>query len=129
MKVYHPETCNISSEALIGKGTIIHSHVSIHDQVIIGENCKIQAYAFLPNGVLLEDNVFVGPHVCFTNDPKLDGEIKPTVVRKGAKIGANATIVAGITIGSNAIIGAGSVVTKDIGDNELWYGNPALKRI
>ncbi len=95
----------------------------------VGDNCKIQASAFIPKGVTLGRGVFVGPHVVFTNDkvPKAEGEweIISTIVKDGASIGANATIVCGITIGENAVIGCGSVVTKDVPPGETWAGNPA----
>src|SRR3989338_8946016 len=94
------------------------SFVEIRESVKIGKNCKIQAFAFLPQGVILEDEVFVGPHACFTNDkiPRatVKGKLKEigkdwkpetTIVRKGASIGANATILGGITIGENSIVG------------------------
>lgn len=110
---------------------MIHTPVAIHDEVTIGKKCKIQAFAFIPNGVELEDEVFIGPHVCFTNDkhPRAQGkwELKKTLVKKGANIGANSTILPGITIGENVTIGAGSVVTKDCEPNEVYYGNPARK--
>jgi len=92
----------------------------------IGSNCKIEAYCFIPKGVEIEDNCFVGPHVCFTNDkyPPSDNWSK-TLVKKGASIGANATILPGIIIGVNALVGAGSVVTKDVKANTTVVGNPA----
>lgn len=127
--IYRPELSNIRIE--VDDSCTIHSHVWIGDEVTIGKNVKIQAFAFLPNGVTLEDDVFIGPHVCFTNDPKLDilprEQFKPapTLVRQGAKIGANATILAGVTIGKNAKIGMGAVVLRDVPDNETWVGNPA----
>lgn len=132
VKKWYPHLSNISDKSEIGEGTVIHSHVSIHDDVKIGKNCQIEAQAFIPNGVTLEDEVFVGPGVCFTNDSKLnvkrsEWEPTPTIVKKGAKIGANATIRAGVTIGENAIVGCGSVVLHDIPPNEVWAGNPARK--
>ena len=119
----------------IGKNCKIGAYAEIGRDVKIGDNCKIEAYAFIPPGVTIEDDVFVGPHACFTNDknPKAVGDwkITPTHVKKGASIGANATIVCGITIGENAIVGAGAVVTKDVPPNTLVVGVPAriLRRI
>lgn len=122
----------------IGDNTKIGSYVEIREEVKIGKNCKIQAFAFIPQGVIIEDEVFIGPHACFVNDkyPRatVKGKLKEkgedwvaerTVVKKGASIGANATILGGVTIGENSIIGAGSVVTKDIPPNVIATGNPA----
>lgn len=129
VKIYQPHISNISEKCKIGDGTVIHAPVAIHDEVVIGRKCKIQAFAFIPNGVELEDEVFIGPHVCFTNDkhPHAQGdwELKKTIVKKGASICSNATILPGITIGENATVGAGAVVTKDVPAGETWIGNPA----
>ena len=120
------ETCNI------GKGAYIDAHVHI------GSNVKIQNNVSLFEGVTLEDGVFVGPHVCFTNDmlPRAitpegklksidDWEITPTLVKYGASIGAGSIIICGLTIGEFALIGAGAVVTRDVPENALVFGNPA----
>ena len=122
----------------IGKNCIIGSFVEIRKTVTIGDNCKIQAFAFLPEGVTIEDNVFIGPHTCFTNDkhpracnkdgsPKTEADwtLEKTLVKKGASIGANATILSGLTIGENGMVAAGSVVTKDVPANTLVMGSPA----
>lgn len=122
----------------IGDNTKIGSYVEIREEVKIGKTCKIQAFAFIPQGVVIEDEVFIGPHACFVNDkyPRatVKGKLKEkgkdwvaekTVVKKGASIGANAIILGGVTIGENSIIGAGSVVTKDIPPNVIATGNPA----
>ena len=127
--IYHPETSNIGIE--IDSSTVVHSHVVIHDQVKLGKNCKVQSFAFIPNGVEVEDNVFIGPHVCFTNDPKMDivpqGQFVPTktIVRQGVHIGANACIKAGVELGEGAIIGMGSVVLHDVAPGATVVGNPA----
>ena len=120
------KTCNI------GKGVYIDAHVRI------GSNVKIQNHVSVFEGVTLEDGVFIGPHVCFTNDllPRAispDGKLKsaddwkitPTLVKFGAAIGAGSVIICGITIGEFALIGAGSVVTRDVSPHALVFGNPA----
>ena len=115
----------------IGKGCKIAAYVEIQRGVKIGDRCKIEAFAFIPTGVTIEDEVFIGPHACFTNDkvPKAvgDWEVTPTLVKKGASIGANATIICGVTIGENALVAAGAVVTKDVPANAIVGGVPAKK--
>ena len=116
----------------IGDNCTVGKFVEISDKVKIGNNCKIEAFSFIPPGVTIEDNVFVGPHVCFTNDkkPKATGDWErvETLVKKGASIGANATIVCGVTIGEGALVGAGAVVTKDVPAGKTVVGNPAKVR-
>lgn len=127
-KVYHPELNN-HMDYKCGQGNVIHSHTWIGNNVAIGNNCKIEAFTFIPDGVTIEDDVFVGPHVCFTNDkypPSKGKHWRKTLVKKGASICANCTIVCGVTIGENALVGAGSVVAKDVPDGQVWYGNPAV---
>ena len=114
----------------IGKNCKIAAFVEIQKEVNIGDNCAIEAFAYIPTGVKLEDEVFIGPHVCFTNDKKPRAvnpgwKLVPTIVKKGASIGAGATIVCGVTIGEGAMVGAGAVVTKDVPSNTLVVGNPA----
>jgi acetyltransferase-like isoleucine patch superfamily enzyme len=116
--------------ARIGRNCILSKDVYIDHAVAIGDDCKVQNSVSVYNGVTIEDGVFVGPNACFTNDkvPRAqnpDWTITPTLVRQGASIGANATIVCGITIGEYAMIAAGSVVTKDVPDFALVMGNPA----
>lgn len=131
----------IREGASIGSHCIISKGVYIDADVIIGDNVKIQNYVSIYHGVVIEDGVFCGPHCVFTNDknPRAinpDGTLKSadnwtlsqTVVHQGAAIGANATIVCGITIGHWAMIGAGSVVTRDVPDHGLVWGNPARLR-
>ena len=116
--------------AKIGKNCNICDHVFIENDVIVGDNVTIKSGVQLWNGVRIGSNVFIGPNVTFTNDIKPRSKIYPpefvkTYVREGASIGANATIICGITIGKWAMIGAGAVVTEDIPDYTLAYGVPA----
>jgi acetyltransferase-like isoleucine patch superfamily enzyme len=116
--------------ACIGKNCVLSKDVYIDHGVSIGDDCKIQNSVSVYNGVTLEDGVFVGPNACFTNDraPRArnsDWQVTKTLVQSGASIGANATIVCGITIGEYAMIAAGSVVTKDVEPFALVMGNPA----
>jgi acetyltransferase-like isoleucine patch superfamily enzyme len=126
------EGANIGEKCILGRGVYVDAGVSI------GNHVKIQNYVSVYHGVSLEDGVFVGPHVCFTNDmrPRAinpDGSLKaaddwvlsPTRVKRGAALGANSTIRCGVTIGEWAMIGSGSVVTKNIPDYGLAVGNPA----
>ena len=130
--------CQVRERAHIGAGSILGKGVYVDNDVVIGARCKIQNNVSLFHGVTLEDGVFVGPHVCFTNDkmPRAinpDGALKgaddwvvtPTRVKTGAAIGANATVVCGVTIGAWAMVAAGAVVTKDVPDHALVVGHPA----
>jgi acetyltransferase-like isoleucine patch superfamily enzyme len=114
----------------IGKNCKIAAFVEIQKDVTIGNNCAIEAFVFIPSGVTIEDEVFIGPHVCFTNDKKPRSvnpgwKTTPTVVKKGASIGAGSVILCGITIGEKSMVAAGSVVTKDVPPKTLVTGNPA----
>lgn len=122
--------CLILERAIIGNNCNINFNVLIENDVIIGDNVTVKSGVQLWDGLLIEDNVFIGPNVTFTNDllPRSkqypQGFLK-TLIKMGASIGANATIIAGNTIGEYSMIGAGSVLTKNVGKNELWVGNPA----
>lgn len=127
-RVYHPELSNIHEGAIIGDECKIHSHVWIGDKVVIGNRCKIQAFSFIPTGVTLEDDAFIGPHVCFTNDkypPSKGKHWAPILVKQGAAIGGGAVILPGVTIGERAVVGAGAVVTRDVAPGVTVIGNPA----
>jgi acetyltransferase-like isoleucine patch superfamily enzyme len=114
----------------IGHNCILSKDVYIDHAVTIGDNCKVQNSVSIYDGVTIEDEVFVGPNACFTNDqvPRAQNpewKIVPTRVRRGASIGANATIVCGTDIGEYAMVAAGSVVTRDVPPYALVMGNPA----
>ncbi len=116
--------------AQIGADCNLCDHVFIENDVVVGDRVTIKSGVQLWDGVRIEDDAFIGPNVTFTNDPFPRSKQYPdkyavTVVQKGASIGANATILPGITIGRNAMVGAGSVVTKDIPPNAIVTGNPA----
>lgn len=116
--------------AIIGSNCNINAQCFIENDVVVGNNVTIKCGVQLWDGITIEDDVFIGPNATFTNDKYPRSKVYPdnfirTIIKKGATIGANATIICGITIGENAMIGAGSVVTKDIPDGEIWYGNPA----
>ncbi len=117
--------------AKIGDDCNICAHTLIENDVVIGNNVTIKSGVYVWDGVRLEDDVFIGPCVVFTNDKKprskqYPDEFPKTIVEKGASIGANATILPGITIGKNSLIGAGAVVTKNVPENAIVVGNPAV---
>lgn len=120
----------VRENAAIGSNCIISKDVYIDESVCIGDRCKVQNSVSIYKGVLIENDVFIGPNACFTNDlvPRAfnqDWKIIDTLIKEGASIGANATIICGITIGKFSMIGAGAVVTKDVPDFSLVVGNPA----
>lgn len=129
-KIWH--FCHIQSGAKIGRNTSIGQNVNVSNNVVIGSGVKIQNNVSVYEGVVIEDNVFLGPSCVFTNDltpraefPKGSKNYLPTIVREGATVGANATVVCGHTIGKYAMVAAGSVVTKDVPDYCLVQGVPA----
>ncbi|TMD96740.1 MAG: N-acetyltransferase [Chloroflexi bacterium] len=135
--VFHPELVNLYG-CKIGAESKIAAFVEIQRGAVLGRRVKVEAFVFIPTGVTIEDGVFIGPHVCFSNDryPSSvddsgallgsgDWEVTPTFVRKRASIGANATIVCGVTIGEGAMVGAGATVTHDVPPDSLVVGNPA----
>ena len=125
--------CVILQQAKIGRSCNINAQVLIENDVVIGDNVTVKSGVQLWDGITLEDNVFIGPNVTFTNDflprsKQYPAKFLTTTIETFASIGANSTIVGGIRIGAYAMIGAGSVVTKNVGRNELWYGNPATHK-
>jgi len=135
--IHHPELVNLYG-CLIGDNCRIASFVEIQRGVTLARNVKVEPFSFIPSGVTIEEGAFIGPHVCFTNDryPRAvdaegellqadDWDVVPTLVQRGACIGANATIVCGVTIGEGALVAAGSVVTRDVPPHSLVRGNPA----
>jgi UDP-2-acetamido-3-amino-2,3-dideoxy-glucuronate N-acetyltransferase len=131
-KVWH--FCHIMPRARIGRNCTIGQNAFIAPDTIIGDNAHMQNNVSIYAGVILEDDVFLGPSMVFTNviNPRSavqrKDEYKTTLVKRGASIGANATIVCGVTLGRYSFVGAGSVVTHDVPDYALVYGNPARVR-
>lgn len=131
-KIWH--FSHIMAGSIIGKRCNIGQNVVIGPDAVVGNGCKIQNNVSVYKGVTLEDDVFCGPSMVFTNvfNPRAHirrmDEARPTLIRKGASLGANCTIVCGITVGRYALVGAGAVVTRDVPDYALIYGNPARQR-
>ena len=127
-RIWRP--CNIYPTANIGKDVNIGMFSEIGEHVTIGDRARIGAGSFIPEGVTIEEDAWIGPHVIFANDkfPLSPKEAwLPTLVKTGAKIGAGCCILPGVTIGVNSLLGMGSTLTKDLPDGEVWAGNPARK--
>lgn len=130
-KVWH--FCHVMAGAQIGKRCILGQNVMVARGVVIGDGVKVQNNVSLYAGVTVEDEVFLGPSMVFTNviNPRAfierKDEFRPTLVKRGATIGANATVLCGVTIGRYALVGAGAVVTRDVPDHALVLGNPARR--
>ena len=136
-RVFHPDLVNIYG-CSIGEQTQVGPFVEIQKNASIGARCKISSHSFICEGVTIEDEVFVGHGVMFTNDlypratadagvlqTEADWQVVPTLVKRGASIGSGATILAGITIGEQALVGAGAVLTRDVPPYAIVVGNPA----
>jgi len=125
--------CVVLPGAAIGQNCNLNCHIFVENDVVIGDEVTVKSGVQVWDGITLGDGVFVGPNVTFTNDPLPRSKQQPevfdsTVVREGASIGSNATILCGLEIGRNALIGAGAVLTKDAPPYTVWYGNPARHR-
>ena len=161
MKSYNPEFVKIAPDVKLGRNVRIHAFVNLYGCTIgdetkigtfvevqkgarIGRRCKVSSHTFICEGVVIEDEVFVGHNVTFINDrypratasggklqTERDWTCLPTVVKRGASIGSGATLLCGVTVGANAIVGAGSVVTRDVPPNSIVAGNPSrvLRRL
>lgn len=137
--IFHPSLVNLYG-CSVGEGTRIGTFVEIQKNARIGARCKVSSHSFVCEGVTIEDEVFVGHGVMFVNDllpratgddgrPLADGDwlLTPTVVRRRASIGSNATILAGVEIGEGALVGAGAVVTRDVPPHAIVAGSPARR--
>ena len=137
VQVFHPELVNLYG-CVVGSGTKIGAFVEIQKNAAVGARCKVSSHTFICEGVTIEDEVFVGHGVMFTNDrfprataeggqlqTEADWRVVPTRVEQGASIGSGATILAGVTIGTHALVGAGAVVTRDVPPYAVVVGTPA----
>jgi acetyltransferase-like isoleucine patch superfamily enzyme len=137
VQIHHPELVNLYG-CSIGEGTRIGAFVEIQKNATVGARCKVSSHSFICEGVVIEDEVFVGHGVMFINDRmpratnadgspqgEADWQVEPTRVRRQASIGSNATILCGVTIGEGALVGAGAVVTRDVPAHSVVAGSPA----
>lgn len=137
VKIPHPSLVNLYG-CTVGDDTKIGAFVEIQKGALIGARCKISSHTFICEGVTIEDEVFIGHGVMFTNDrypratsvdgrlqTEADWKVEPTHVKRGASIGSNVTVICGVTIGEDAVVGAGAVVTKDVADHAIVAGVPA----
>jgi UDP-2-acetamido-3-amino-2,3-dideoxy-glucuronate N-acetyltransferase len=137
VKIFHPSLVNLYG-CSVGDETKVGAFVEIQKNATIGARCKISSHTFICEGVVIEDEVFIGHGVMFTNDrfprattadgglqTEADWKVESTVIRRGASVGSNATIVSGVTVGLGALVGAGAVVTKDVPDYAIVAGVPA----
>ena len=137
VKIFHPSLVNLYG-CSIGDGSKIGAFVEIQKGAVIGARCKISSHTFICEGVTIEDEVFIGHGVIFTNDrfpratnadgslqTEADWSVEATRVQRGASIGSNVTVISGVTIGKGAVVGAGAVVTKDVADHAIVAGVPA----
>lgn len=139
VNIFQPSLVNLYG-CTVGDGTKIGAFVEIQKNASIGARCKISSHTFICEGVVIEDEVFVGHGVMFTNDlhpratapggglqTEADWQVVPTRIRRGASIGSNATVIAGVTVGAGALVGAGAVVTRDVPDHAVVAGVPARR--
>jgi len=126
IKIY--SLCNIFPTVGFGINIQIGAYTEIGNRVQIGDNVRIGAMCFIPEGVIIHSNVWIGPGCKFSNDmypPSPRENWQKTYIKKGARLGTGVLVRPGVTIGEGSLVGMGAVVTKDIGDNEVWSGNPA----
>lgn len=130
VKIHNPDQVNIFG-CNIGDFSFVGPFVEITRNVIIGKKCIIESHSFICDSVVLDDDVFIGHGVMFTNDlyPQVGTQVEylKTMVGKGVSIGSNATVIGGVTLGEYSVIGAGAVVTRDVEPYSIYAGNPAVK--
>jgi UDP-2-acetamido-3-amino-2,3-dideoxy-glucuronate N-acetyltransferase len=128
VRIYEPS--NVYPTADLGENVQVGTFSEIGNNVKIGDNVRVGAHSFICECVIIEDSAWIGPRVTFCNDrfpPSPKDKWEWTLVKKGSRVGAGCVILPGVTIGEDALIGAGSTVTKDVPDGEVWAGNPACR--